>query len=397
MNYDLLSIIAFYLIVFVFYLRNKKKFIIQGKFLALYKTKIGLKLMDKIAKKMPRTVKYLGYFGVICGYAGMIFIFVFLIKETLKFLLVPSAPPPLAPVLPGISIPGAPKLSFWHWIISIFVVAVVHEFSHGVVATFHKIKIKSSGFAFMGPILLAFVEPDEKMMKKEKVKKQLAVFSAGPFSNLLLGALMLLTLNYVIAPVILTTVEPVDGVLIKEVMDDYPAQKAGLTAPFIIREVNGVDVVNLTNFFLMLDETKPGDEIELVTDKGDYNIVAVPNPENKTRPFIGVGGISDHKVKENLETALKALLWINLLFLWLFIINLGVGLFNLLPLGMVDGGRIFYITALAIFKEEKKAKYAWKVASAICLALIVINLGYWLIKLAKFLIKPLLFLIALIL
>ena len=48
MNWDLLSVLIFYFLLLVVYYRFKDKFENQG-FLVLYKTKLGLKLMDKIS------------------------------------------------------------------------------------------------------------------------------------------------------------------------------------------------------------------------------------------------------------------------------------------------------------------------------------------------------------
>jgi membrane-associated protease RseP (regulator of RpoE activity) len=43
------------------------------------------------------------------------------------------------------------------------------------------------------------------------------------------------------------------------------------------------------------------------------------------------------------------------LFFWLALLNIGVGLFNLLPMGPLDGGRIL-LTTFTKFFGEKKAK-----------------------------------------
>ena len=42
------------------------------------------------------------------------------------------------------------------------IVAIPHEFAHGIFARLNNLRVKSSGFALFGPILAAFVEPDEK-------------------------------------------------------------------------------------------------------------------------------------------------------------------------------------------------------------------------------------------
>ena len=360
----------------------------QGKIVALYKTKFGLKFMDKLPRLAPKLFHVLGWLGLLLGYAGMIFIFLVLIKETFTFLITPGAVPPLAPVLPGVQIPGAPKLSFWHWIISIFIVAVVHEFSHGIFARLYKIKIKSSGFAIFGPILGAFVEPDEKQLKKAKKHKQLAVFAAGPFANLIFGIFFLLILNFFISPMLPGYFQPA-GLEVNAIQEGFPMDLSGIEIPFIIHEINGMSTENFTSFLLTIAEVKPNDKLLLKTDKGNYEIIAAENPLNKSMGYLG---ISDYKT--NLEVKEKyaaygklpfALIWIEILLLWLFLINLGVGLFNLLPLGPLDGGRIFFVSALALTKSEKKATWLLGLVSIICLILIVINLLPWLIKLLTFL------------
>ena len=160
-NYDILFAFMFYALLIVFFIRHRKKFEVQGGIFALYKTKLGIRLMEKLSKFFPKFLKFLGILGVVIGFIGMITIFIILIDGVIKIFTLPEAPPTVAPLLPGIKIPGLPRLSFWHWIISIFIVAVIHEFSHGVFAKLHKVKVKSSGFPFLGPILAALVEPDE--------------------------------------------------------------------------------------------------------------------------------------------------------------------------------------------------------------------------------------------
>lgn len=397
MNWDLFFAVIFYGLILLFFFRNRKKFEIQGKILALYKTKIGLKPMNRISKFYPKFLKFIGIIGIVVGFLGMIFIFYWLVSGAIKLITVPEAAPALAPVLPGIRIPGAPPLSFWHWIIAIFVVAVVHEFSHGVFARLYKIKIKSSGFAFLGPILAAFVEPDEKTLTKKSKKAQLSVFSAGPFSNIILGFVFLLILNFLTGPFQAKIFEG-DGIIINEIIEGTPAEEVGLTAPVIIKEINNEKVLNAEDFLDATSKIKPNQKIKLTTDKGIFTLTTIENPENKSKGFIGV---KDFEIKTKIKKEIKekfgeklprSISWINMLIFWLFIINVGIGLFNLLPLGPVDGGRIFYTLAFIFFKNEKKTKKIWTFISAICLILIIINLLPYLIKLLLFIIKPFLIL-----
>jgi len=419
MNFDLILAIIFYLIVLLFYYKNKKRFEVQGKIFLLYKTKWGLKLMDKIASKpsknsqkiglisillsivifllfkslliplillilgliLIKPLKILGFLGILTGFAGMIFIFYYLIVATYKLIFVPNAIPALAPVLPGIKVlPGLPILGFWHWIITILIVAGIHEFSHGIYARYHKIKIKSSGFAFLGPILAAFVEPDEKQLKKKSKKAQLEVFSAGPFSNIITGFLLLLFIPLIFTPIGNAIAQP-DGLIILDVQDNLSIYNAGIESGTKIIGVNDVQTLDGISFFNEFQ--KYNESFILNTNKGDYELK--PDEDHK----LGVTLEEAVKPKENISPFILSIyLWIKTLLSWLFMISIGIGLFNLLPLGPVDGGRMFY-TSLSIFiKDEKKIKNIWSYVGFTCLALIVINLLPFLFKLILFIFQP---------
>ena len=383
MNWDLISLLVFYFIIFIFYHKNKEKFEVQGGIFFLYKTKFGLKLMKKISDLSPKLLKGLSSIGVIVGFGGMVFIFVFLIKATLELLFVPGTEPALAPVLPGISIPGFPALGFWHWIIALFIAAVIHEFAHGIISKLYHIRIKSSGFAFMGPILAAFVEPDENELVKSSKWQQLSVYAAGPFINILLGIFVLLFIGFVFAP-LLSGIYDSNGIVISEVIDGYPVYDSGIELPFVITSINGVEVLDVNDFVDATEDLKPDEEVLLGTDKGEYELILVENPDNVSKGFFGMSGFAQkNEIKEKYDFYGfdSFIQWTYLLLIWLFLINIGVGLFNLLPLGPVDGGRMFYTLALWKFKNEKYAKRALLWISIFILGLIIINMLPWITKL----------------
>ncbi|MBU2637440.1 MAG: site-2 protease family protein [Nanoarchaeota archaeon] len=389
MNYDLLALFAFFGVLYLFYLRNKEKFTVQGRILYMYKTKLGLNFMKSAAEKYPGLSWFMGWFGIVTGVAGMVFIFVYLIKATVEFVVTPLALPPLAPVLPGVAIPGVPTLSFLHWVLAIFIVAVLHEGAHGIQAIRNKIKLKSSGFAFLGPILLAFVEPDEKAMAKSNPSKQLSVFAAGPFINILSGFIFLAIFLFAIAPAY-SSLYDIGGINVTNLTIDAPLANAGLAAPFLITSINSI---RLDSPSALLDagiEIEPGKEVIIETSKGEYTIKADADPNNSTRGIIGISNsefiVQLKESRRWVAPLLPAIKWLNMLVMWLFIISIGVGLFNLLPLGPVDGGRIMFTLLFAIFKDEAKAKKAWGFFSAVCLVLIFINLLPWIIKLFSFIV-----------
>ncbi len=384
MNWDIIFALIFYGLILIYFFTHRKKFDVQGRIMVLYRTKLGIKLMDKISNKWPRFLKSLSSFGIFVGFLGMLFIFFFLVYAAFNLVVNPKAEPALAPVLPGIAIPGAPPLSFWHWIIAIFFVAIIHEFSHGVVARLNGLKIKSSGFAFLGPILAAFVEPNEKELEKKSKKAQLQVFAAGPFSNIIMAGLFFLLITYVTMPFMLSFFDR-NGIYVIGTAKDSPVYNAGINISEKILTINGEKIENTTIFLTVLKDLKPGDEVDINTDKKAYVITAVSNPTDKEKGYLGII-VNDMKLKEGVSiNSAKTVFWFNQLFVWIFIISLGVGLFNLLPLGPVDGGRMFNTASQHLIKDKKKALKVWGLVSLFCLLMIFINILPWIKKLFLFL------------
>ncbi|MDP3917129.1 MAG: site-2 protease family protein [Nanoarchaeota archaeon] len=399
MNIDLMLAIIFYALLILYIAKNKKKFQFHGKIFAMYKTSLGLKLMDRMAKKFPRTLSFLGIVSIITGFLGMAFIFYWLVKGTFDLLFTPNAVSAVAPILPGIKvIPGLPVLSFVHWIIAILVIAVIHEFSHGIFARLYDVKVKSSGWAIFGPILAAFVEPDEKQLTKKSKKVQLAVFSAGPFSNILTGFVFIAIMSFVTFPMY-NEVYTTDGVIVNELIDGFPMKQTGIDVPFTISRVNGEDTNNLQEFSNATAYLTPGDEIILSTDKGEFSVTAAENPEDSSKGFMGISSfelvrVPNQEIVEKYGAFLPPLVeWTHMLIFWLWVVSWGVGLFNLLPLGPVDGGRMLYSGLLALTKNEKKSKKYWALVSWACVILIFINLAPFLWKLLLWILKPVIFIL----
>ena len=387
MNWDLTLAILFYVLVVIIFIKGRKNVETQGKVFFLYRTKLGLKLMNKIAGINPFTLKLIGLFGVLVGFAGMVVIFYFLLKGAITVFVRPDAPPSVAPLLPGIEIvPGVPALSFWYWIISILIVAAIHEFSHGVYARAYNVKVKSSGFAFLGPIPAAFVEPDEKEIGKKGKLAQLSIFAAGPFSNIVLA---------VILGVILFSFVGIGTVQLASIDAGSNLALAGAKPGDILFEINNIPIGNRVDFVNALKNTKPGDEVVFETNSGTYNVITGENQRDSTKSFFGIDlSISffhyhDKAVHKYGSDFPSYISWIVNLFVWVFIISLGVGLFNLLPLGPIDGGRMLLSLLSKFTKNEIVVKRIWGVVSYFCLALIIINLLPFIMKLINFIISHL--------
>ena len=199
--YDIFFLVFFVLFVSLFLYFNKKNIKKEG-LLFLYRAKWGIKLIKKVGTKYKKTLKALSYISVGLGYilmAGALYLvgkIVYLYCFYPNIVQAIKVPPimPLIPYLPQMfKLDFLPPFYFTYWIVILAIVAISHEFAHGIFATYNKIKIKKTGFGFFPfflPIFLAaFVELDEKAMKKKSKLSQMAILSAGTFANVLVAIL----------------------------------------------------------------------------------------------------------------------------------------------------------------------------------------------------------------
>jgi len=351
--------------------------------------------MDSIAGKFKNILKYISYLGIIIGFLGMILISYGLIDNVYKIITKPEALPGVGLVLP-FEVKGVFYVPFFYWIISIFVIAVVHEFSHGIIARYYNMRIKSSGLAFLGIVIpvvpAAFVEPDEDELKKRPVKEQLGVFAAGPFSNIALAFIILILGGLIASPLVENIIE-LNGVKVTGFIKDsepFPGEKAGITIGETIIGIGNKEINEIENFSLVLRDKSPGDNIVIKTDKKEYDIVLAKNPENGSKGYVGVYVQQNAKIKDKIINRYGSflpslILWFtgtpirNGLIGWLVILNFGIGLFNLVPLGPLDGGRMLFAALQKYFKKEK-AMRIWKFIGLLFLILIFINIGFAFIR-----------------
>lgn len=370
------DVIAFYSLVIILLCVFRKKFEFQG-IVALLKTKFGLKFMERTGKRTPKFWNAIGLFSIIFAFIGMVVILSIIFYGVFQLVAEPNAPPVLSPVIPGVPIPGVPIVfPLWYTLFGIFIVVIVHEGSHGIFAAAYNIKIKSSGFAFFGPIAGAFVEPDEKVLSKRPARQQLAILSAGPMSNVVLAIIAFgLSLLVALGSNALVVQE---GVTYASLGNQSAAMVAGLPSSGVITAIDGAAVLNPQVMTTDLGKHKPGDNITLTiineTTK-NYSLMLGSYPDNPQKAFIGIYNAQSkyHVANANLKWLFDFSLIVGEALLWIFIISLGLALGNLLPIGPVDGGRMFLI-ALQQAYPDKKAKQIWVAVSFLILVIVLILL-----------------------
>lgn len=356
--YDLSFLVLFTLAVTIFLIVERKKLVREG-LMFLYKTSIGLNFMDNFAKKHPKLLKFTSYLviftGVILLIASIYFLIDILFMFTNPSFVKLVKIPPITPLIPYIDtifqVSWLPPLYFTYWIIAIALVAIFHEGFHGIFARFYKVRIKSSGFGFLGPFLAFFVEQDDKQMKKAKPFGQMTILAAGVFANILLtiifaiilslffsvayapsgiifndysysiapissvagGLVMNQTLNvgglnftkikiennsyYVSSEFFNLDLSEISGDTPTKLYNDFPAINTGMKSPLI--KINGKTITSLADVRKEIDNYKPGQVITVSTKNknktgsytSDYQIKLASDPNNSSRAILGIATI----------------------------------------------------------------------------------------------------------
>ena len=177
---------------------------------------------------------------------------------------------------------------------------------------------------------------------------------------------------------------------------DAPAINSELEG--VITSVNGVPITSLQIFQSELERYSPGDEVNIKTKLKDettknYKIVLDENPGNKDLAYLGVGflaqsrsGVSGRIIEfmssfrssnVSYESKFGAGWFIYNLLWWLVLISFSIALVNMLPVGLFDGGRFFYLTVLVITKSEKKAKKTFVFVTKFFLFLLFVLMALW--------------------
>ncbi len=175
---------------------------------------------------------------------------------------------------------------------------------------------------------------------------------------------------------------------------DSPAINSNLSE--IISEINDFKIDSIEKLQEELEKYSPGEEIEIKTIENGFvsvkKIILTEHPEIKGAAWLGVGFMNSkggvlnkiigffpsykktnvyYKPNNNLSKFIKDFLW------WIFVINILVALFNMLPVGILDGGRFFYLTILSITKSEKFAKRSFKLMTQLILLLFIAIMIKW--------------------
>lgn len=308
------------------------------------------------------------------------------------FILGRPSCPGVAPVIPGLKVPGTDfKIPFFEGWLALIMIMVVHELAHGILARKIGVKVKSFGLLLLGFFPIgAFTEPDEQELKNAKPKDALLVYAAGPVINLLF-ALLVFILVFAIGIISAGYISQVqlqstDGVYLTEF-----SQYSGLCNLGVKSEnYNALDPL-----FLQLDTNKElfyqsytlkivefdGNKINnrldftkslsnaIDNNQSNVNLSLLIQDANKTKDIVhsldlklnsdntlGVKVVESQKENYDFSFWYLLLTFILTTLTWTYLLSFMVGFFNFVPVKLLDGGQMLSLLLMEMFPKYMKTE-----------------------------------------
>ena len=281
------------------------------------------------------------------------------------------------PSVTGVEYPSfAIGVPFWYWIIGVFLVLMAHEPMHGLLARAEKITIKSFGLLLLIALPGAFVEPDEKQIKKLSMIKKMRIYAAGSFGNFIMAAILALIIFLCLEPIFFRGAVAYGYLNYTEynLTEPFPAEKLNMTGAII--SIDGINVEDAEDLREIMLDKSPGQTIAIETTKNEYQLTLTKDPMNETKGYMGIF-VGDSKVLKdeyrNNPTLSPVLSSMTELLIWVLFLNIGIGTANLLPIKPLDGGLMFEEIVKKFLKKKWVDKVV-KVVSLFTLLLILISL-----------------------
>jgi membrane-associated protease RseP (regulator of RpoE activity) len=362
---------------------------VELKFYSLVYKNPGVQdVLVRILGRTRRGIRVFADVSVVAGFLMMGFAFWFLLDNVAKYFVEPQDFAELTVLIPGVTLTSAHSIAYF--LMSIPIVLVMHEGAHGIVAALERIRIKNGGFAIFVAMFAGFVEPDEEEFNRARKISRLRVIGAGATSNVLfaaaLGALLLTNPVFALVlpePLLGTFYESSEGVMVLSVMEGMGAEAAGIMAGDIITGVGGTDILRPEHFAdlgLAPGETvsvsilRDGVPMEFMVD-----VMESESPDEPGRGLIGIMRDNSFSYKPVLDFIQWGDPSFSLFLLWLWMISFFIGIINMLPLPILDGGKFIH-TIIEGRMAERTVTSVMYIVYAFTFALFALNIALSYIK-----------------
>jgi Zn-dependent protease len=270
-----------------------------------------------------------------------------------------------------------PFLPLTYTLVALIISVFIHEAGHGIVARVYGIKVESTGIAFVLFVPVgAFVNLDRDELTNATLKQKSAVLTAGPLNNMILAGI-----SFAVLFATLSSLTPIasnvtsNGIELITVAKGSLAEEIGLTEGSKIISIGNSEIQSQGDLTQVL-RSNIGNQIPIVwLDKNGVqrsDTFSIPANAAPDKPILGVtaASIDPTTVLEiykqhpllllQMPTLEKSMPFSDSMapkyqsnlfgesfpivantFYWLFFINFNLGLFNSLPISILDGGQLY--------------------------------------------------------
>jgi Zn-dependent protease len=299
-------------------------------------------------------------------------------------------------LIPGLN----PILPWTYGWIGLVVTIIIHEAGHGIVARVYNTKVESTGIVlFLGIPIGAFVNIQQDELNRTTFKQKSAILTAGPLNNMVLAGISFGLLFLLVSS--LTPVSNIQsdetGITVLSIGENSLAKSIGLSKNSIITYINAEPIEDVQELRKILrDNLGTTIQMQWISEdkKEQTKSVELPASIPESKGILGVtlrdAFFDPRLVLDNYKnlflTNPLAILMpptlqqslvpysdtmasyysssifgptfpivANLLF-WIWFINFNVGIFNALPITMLDGGQWYGTLLENKIKTKSKIK-----------------------------------------
>lgn len=323
-------------------------------------------------------------------------------------------------LIPGLN----PILPWTYGWIGLVVTIIIHEAGHGIVARVYNTKVESTGIVlFLGIPIGAFVNIQQDELNRTTFKQKSAILTAGPLNNMVLAGISFGLLFLLVSS--LTPVSNIQGdetgITVLSIGENSLAKSIGLSKNSIITYINAEPIEDVQELRKILrDNLGTTIQMQWISEdkKEQTKSVELPAsiPESKgilgvtlTDAFFNPGLVLDNYKNLFLTNPLAILMpptlqqslvpysdtmassysssifgptfpiIANLLF-WIWFINFNVGIFNALPITMLDGGQ-WYGTLLENKIKTKSKIKPFTILSIVFVIIVILSFSLpWVLR-----------------
>ena len=234
----------------------------------MVRTKRGKGVLEFIS----RTKRFWRFYGELSIW--LCFFVMFGVILVLFLSAIATAINPPDEVLPAsdlLLIPGVTSFVPFKWpALALIIAILIHEYSHGIQARAHGMRLRSFGLLLLGPLPLgAFAEPEESEMERIPRRERMRLFSAGPSINLFATYIVLIMLSSVASGMVAEN----EGVHARGIIRDQGAEQAGILPYETITHINGNRILDYDDFSNEMSSLGSG-------EVASFTILSSPNISN---------------------------------------------------------------------------------------------------------------------